>query len=62
MTVNDDGPPQYRIDGKLVANGVSGPGVYSSREILADPALCAAADPTVEELRSRFNAKIVEPS
>jgi CRISPR/Cas system-associated exonuclease Cas4 (RecB family) len=62
MTFNGAGLPQLHVDGKQVVNGVSGPGVYSSREILADPALCASADPTVEELRSRFNATIVEAS
>lgn len=47
------------IDGKMVINGTPAPGVYSSKEILADPALCASADPFVEQLRHRMNARVV---
>lgn len=50
------------INGNPVVNGDSGPNVYTSKEILADPMLCASADPFVEQLRSKLDAKIIAPS
>jgi len=50
------------IEGKPVHNGAPAPGVYSSKEILADPSLCASGDAFVDQLRRQFDARIVEPS
>lgn len=49
------------INGSPVVNGDRGPNVYSSEEILADPALCASNDPLVQELRMKMDAKIIAP-
>jgi hypothetical protein len=43
------------INGKPVKNGVGG---YSSREIFANPSLCADNDDFVIELRNKFDGKI----
>ena len=48
----------YVIDGKQVANGEPRPGIYSSREILANPSLCAITDSQVEALRSEFGGRV----
>ena len=49
------------IDGVPVCNGETDENVYSSKEILADPALCASNDPFVQELRMKLDAKIIAP-
>ena len=54
----DDWTAVYVIDGKEVANGEGDARVYTSREILANPSLCASGDPFVEELREVFDARI----
>jgi hypothetical protein len=58
-----DGPNEwtaiYMIDGKEVANGQPGNGVYSSREILANPSECAAPGEMLSKLRQEFDGRIV---
>jgi hypothetical protein len=49
----------YVINGKDVANGIPGDGVYSSREILANPSECASPSELVAQLREEFNGRIV---
>jgi len=49
----------YEIDGKPVANGEGDAHVYTSREILANPKMCSLGDEYVEELRQKFDARIV---
>ncbi len=49
----------YVINGKDVANGMPGGGVYSSREILANPSECASPGELVAQLREEFNGRIV---
>jgi hypothetical protein len=49
----------YVINGKDVANGQPGNGVYSSREILANPSECASPGELVAQLREEFNGRIV---
>lgn len=46
------------IDGKRVKNGAPAPGVYSSREVVANPALCASGDSTIERLRSEMGGRV----
>jgi len=57
-----DGPNEwtavYVIDGKDVANGDPDAHVYSSKELLANPAMCAAGDVEIEKLRSK-GARVV---
>ena len=48
----------YEIDGKDVANGEGDARVYTSREILANPAMCASGDPFVEAVREAFDGRI----
>ena len=48
--------PVFIINGKDVKNGVDG---YRSREIVANPQLCAERDPVAEEFRINFDAEIV---
>lgn len=48
----------YVIDGKTVANGEPRKGVFSSREILANPSLCANADSFVDGIRAELGARI----
>jgi len=58
-----DGPDEwtaiYMIDGKEVSNGQPGNGVYSSREILANPSECAAPGEMLSKLRQEFDGRIV---
>lgn len=49
----------YEIEGRDVANGEGDVHVYTSREILANPRMCAIGDEYVEELRATFDARIV---
>lgn len=49
----------YTIDGHDVANGEAGVGVYTSRELLANPKACASGDANIEELRVEFNGRVV---
>jgi len=49
----------YVINGKDVANGMSGNGVFSSREILANPSECASPGQMLSQLREEFNGRIV---
>jgi hypothetical protein len=44
----------FRIDGAEVVNG---PGGFSSSEIVANPGACV--DPTLVQLRRKFDAKVV---
>ena len=48
----------YEINGLGLANGEPDEGVYSSKELLANAAACS--DPTVNRLRGRFDARVVE--
>lgn len=47
----DEWTPVYLIDGKPVANGEPSETTFSSREILANPKICANADELVQEFR-----------
>jgi hypothetical protein len=49
----------FIVNGKEVVNGAPGPGVYSSKELLANPAACAAKDSYIESLRADFDARVV---
>lgn len=49
----------YMIDGKPVTNGEPRQGVFTSREILANPQACAHSDPFVSEMRGKFGGRIV---
>ena len=49
----------YEIDGKDVANGAPRAGVYSSAELLANPALCATGHQFVAAMREQFGGRIV---
>lgn len=49
----------YMINGKEVANGAPANGVYSSREILANPSECADPSDQIAKLREEFNGRIV---
>lgn len=49
----------YVINGKDVANGQPGDGVFSSREILANPSECASPGQMLSQLREEFNGRIV---
>ena len=55
----DDWTAIYEIDGKDVANGAPRSGVYSSAELLANPALCASGHQFVEAVREQFGGRIV---
>jgi hypothetical protein len=50
-----DGPNEwaaiYVIDNREVANGAPDAHIYSSKELLANPAMCAAGDVEIERLR-----------
>lgn len=50
----------FTVDGHTVNNGDPADGHYSSKEVLADPELCAVHDPFVEALRSGMDARIVK--
>lgn len=56
----DEWTAVYVIAGKDVANGEPGNGVFTSREILANPELCSSGNGHVEKLRATFGARIVE--
>ena len=49
----------YVIDGRPVGNGEPRPGVFTSREILANPQACAKPDPFVLDMRSQFGGRVV---
>ena len=57
-----DGPNEwtaiYVINGKDVANGDPDAHIYSSKELLANPAMCAAGDAEIERLRGN-GARVV---
>jgi len=55
----DDMTAAYEINGKIVFNGEFSDNVYSSKEILANPAACALEDDEIKELRRIFDAKVV---
>ncbi len=55
----DEWTAVYVIDGKPVGNGEPRQGVFSSRELLANPAACAGGDAFVAEMRARFDGRIV---
>jgi hypothetical protein len=46
------------VNGKDVANGDPDAHIYSSRELLANPALCALGDEEIEKLRGN-GARVV---
>jgi hypothetical protein len=52
--MDDNGAPVFIIDGTEVTNG---PGGFSSAEIVANPKACV--DPTLVQLRRKFDAKVV---
>jgi hypothetical protein len=58
-----DGPDEftaiYEINGVDLANGEGDANVYTSKELLANPAACAGGDPFVAELRQDFDGRIV---
>ncbi len=58
-----DGPDEwtaiYEINGVDLANGEGDANVYTSKELLANPAACAGGDPFVAELRQEFDGRIV---
>jgi hypothetical protein len=51
-----DGPNEwvaiYVVNGKDVANGDPDAHVYSSKELLANPSMCAVGDVEIERLRA----------
>lgn len=59
-----DGPDEftavYEINGVNVANGDPEiEGVFSSRELLANPAACAGGDPVIADMRKTWMARVV---
>jgi hypothetical protein len=58
-----DGPDEwtaiYEINGVDLANGEGDANVYTSKELLANPAACAGGDPFVAELRQDFDGRVV---
>jgi hypothetical protein len=58
-----DGPDEwtavYEINGVDLANGEGDANVYTSKELLANPAACAGGDPFVAELRKEFDGRVV---
>lgn len=56
---SDEWKAIYVINGKDVANGQPGDGVFSSREILANPSECASPGQMLSQLREEFNGRIV---
>lgn len=48
----------YEIDGKPVRNGEADAFVFSSKEILANPSACAAADHLVMQVREKLDGRI----
>jgi hypothetical protein len=55
---DDEWQAIYVIDGKEVKNGIPGPGVYSSNEILANHSACTSNDEGIEAFRAEFNARV----
>ena len=55
----EEGVAIYVIDGKDVRNGAPGVGVYSSKELLANPKACAGADPELMKMREQFDGRVV---
>jgi len=49
----------FEIDGKPMRNGEPDAFVFSSREILANPYLCANPDTTIEAIRDVLNGRVV---
>jgi hypothetical protein len=49
----------YVIDGKDVINGEPSESVFGSKEILANPSVCADPDEFAIEFRKEFNARVV---
>ena len=49
----------YVINGKDVINGEPDANVFGSKEILANPAVCADPDEFAVEFRREFNARVV---
>ena len=49
----------YVIDGAQVRNGDGDAKVYTSKEIIANPAMCAKGDEFVEQIRQEFGGRIV---
>lgn len=49
----------YEIDGRMVRNGEPSFDVFGSKELLANPAACAAGDTTLLGLRNEFEGRIV---
>jgi hypothetical protein len=58
-----DGPDEwtaiYEINGVDLANGEGDANVYTSKELLANPAACAGGDAFVAELRQEFDGRVV---
>lgn len=55
----DEWTAVYMIDGSPVANGEPRQGVFSSREILANPQACAKPDSFVADMRAQFGGRVV---
>ena len=59
-----DSPDQwtaiYVINGKDVANGEGDAHVYTSKELLANPAACASSDDFVNEIRKDMGGRIIK--
>lgn len=55
----DEWTAVYEIDGRDVANGAPRSCVYSSAELLANPAFCAAGHQFVEAMREQFGGRVV---
>ena len=49
----------YVINGKDVINGEPSESVFGSKEILANPSVCADPDEFALEFRREFNARVV---
>jgi hypothetical protein len=48
----------FEIDGKEVCNGAPAPGIFTSREILANAKACAHADDVINELRDTMGGRV----
>lgn len=55
----DDWTAVYEIDGRPVANGEPCANIFASREILANPKMCSIGDEFVDEMRAKFDGRIV---
>ena len=49
----------YEIEGTPVSNGEPNEGVYSSRELIANPKACASGDAQLNALREQWNGRVV---